>query len=57
MSRSAPVARLLIIGRAPRRRVHETGMPGFEWKALPALQERVGTVLAAEDNDGVHNQV
>jgi hypothetical protein len=32
-------------------------MPGFEWKALPALQERVGTVLAAEDNDGVHNQV
>jgi len=50
-------ARLLIVGRAPGRRVHETGTPWFGQAVLPALGERVGSVLAAEDNGSLHSQV
>jgi len=55
--RASPSARLRIVAQAPRRCVHGTSMSWFEWKVLPALQVRVGTERAAEDNGSVHSQV
>jgi uracil-DNA glycosylase len=42
---------------SPRNRLWFKRHPWFEQEVVPALNERVGTVLAAEDNDSVHNHV
>jgi uracil-DNA glycosylase len=42
---------------SPRNRLWFKRHPWFVQEVVPALNERVGTVLAAEDNDSVHNHV